>query len=1049
MSKHAIRKDFRVEIKKSISRFLSIFCIVALGVAFFSGIRSAEPDMRISYDEYFDEQNLSDITIISTMGLTQEDLDAVDQMKEVSLVQGENTADFLCNKGGNDMVIQVMTMPDTLNKPVLESGKWAKNSDECVMDLAFAKTRDYQIGDTILLTLNSKDKDVTDTLCTDEFKITGFVSSPLFITFGRGSSSLGQGEINGFILVNKNSFHTDYFTRMSVSVEGAKEKTSFTHSYDSAMEDTANQIEDRIAKQQCEKRYAEIKKDAQDELDNGQKKIDDAIEKMQRELKKAKTELEDGQTKILDAKKEIQTKEQDLKNGKEQLEQKKRELNSAREKLYAAQNKLEAGEKKLKEGFAQYESGKARYDAACEQLKLAMENPEYVPDEAFLTQLEIQKRTLEQTKITLDQKNIAFKQSKKKLETSINQVNSGFNTIHEKESEIEKGKKEIQKGKNKLKKKQKELDQGFLDYKKEKEKAEEKIAKEQKKIEEGTQDLLAVKLPKWHVLLREFNPGYTECGENADRIAAIGKVFPIIFFLVAALISLTTMTRMVDEQRTLIGTYKALGYSKFSIAGKYIWYALLATFFGSFAGIFIGEKIIPGVIIEAYRIMYPYIPNVLIPYQWSYGLFATFASLICTIGATAIACYRELSSAPANLMRPVPPVTGKRILLERATIIWKRISFSQKATLRNLFRYKKRFFMTILGIGGCMALIVVGFGLRDSITKIADIQFDEIQKYDAMILTSEDEKDALNNVDSILEQSSEVEQYTNVFFNAVNTSGKDYTTEAYLYVPEDPAQQKDFTVLRTRVGKKKIKLEDNGVVISEKLAKLMDVKVGDSITIHYNEKDVQVPITAITEMYLRHYIYMTPTLYKAVFHEEPQMHTILYKGKEGVDYKKIGESLLTMDQVQNVSYLETSREQLSHMLGSLDLVIVVLITAAGLLAFVVLYNLNNINIEERKRELASIKVLGFYNGELAAYVYRENILLTLIGMAFGLLFGKYLLRFIIVTVEVENCMFGRSINGSSYLISLLLTLLFSILVNLVMYIKIKNIDMIESLKSVE
>ena len=534
---------------------------------------------------------------------------------------------------------------------------------------------------------------------------------------------------------------------------------------------------------------------------------------------------------------------------------------------------------------------------------------------------------------------------------------------------------------------------------------------------------------------------------------AIGEVFPAIFFLVAALISLTTMTRMVEEQRTQIGTLKALGYEKHSIAGKYLGYALLATVSGSVVGILFGEKVFPYIIINAYGIMYQHMHDIVIPYNLGYGLGAAAAALASTLLATILSCYKELREQAAELMRPPTPKQGQRVLLERAAFIWKRLNFSWKASIRNLVRYKKRLFMTIFGIGGCMALMLVGFGLKDSIFAIVDIQYGEIQLYDGNIILTDDATDEeKNNILTELDKDSAMTGSTEGLLTQITVGNGDEWHDVYLDVPKDVEEFSEFVVLQDRVTNEKYELDDSGAVLTEKMAKELDVKPGDTITICDEDRgDLKVEISAVCENYMGHYLYMTPAYYEKVYGETPDYNSIFYKTADRIteEAERIGEEALALPGTLSISYTTDLKEQVDNMLGALDAVIAVLIISAGMLAFVVLYNLNNINITERQRELATLKVLGFYNGEVAMYVYRENIVLTILGAIFGIILGKILHGFIIVTVEIESVMFGRNIDLSSFVYGFLLTLLFSLLVNGAMYFKLKKINMVESLKSVE
>ena len=642
------------------------------------------------------------------------------------------------------------------------------------------------------------------------------------------------------------------------------------------------------------------------------------------------------------------------------------------------------------------------------------------------------------------------------------QIQSAWALLNEKEDTLNASKAQLASG-------EQELADGRSEYEQAAKEAEEQITDGQAKITDGEKQLTDAKQqiadakaeikkienPKWYVQTREDAlTEYQGYGDNADRMRSIGKVFPVLFFLVAALISLTTMTRMVEEQRVQIGTMKALGYGKAAIAGKYIGYALIATLGGSIFGVLAGEKILPFIIIYAYMILYKHLPAILVPYHMSYALQASVIAVACTLIATIASCYKELAAEPAELMRPAAPKQGKRILLERIGIIWKHLNFTWKSTVRNLIRYKKRFFMTIFGIGGCMAPMVVGFGLKDCIYEIVSLQYEKVQFYDAATYMSDDiSEENRQQLHDYLDQNADIKETIEARMQKTDVKSASGKKTLYLMVPSDNEKIEDFLSFHSRTNKDEVySLKKDEVILTEKMASLLNVKVGDELTIEDEDRgDQTVTVGAICENYMSHYLYLSPEKYEELYGVPAEYNTIIYSVKDGKDdqIEKIGTKLLSMDGVLNVSYTSSIEGRLDDMLRSLNLVIVVLIVSAGMLAFVVLYNLNNINITERQRELATLKVLGFYDGEVASYVYRENILLTIIGSVVGMVLGNLLHRYIILTVEVEEAMFGRQIHWQSYLYSFLFTVAFSLFVNWVMFYKLKKIDMVESLKSVE
>ena len=1042
MKKKALRKDFYMEIRRSLGRFMSIFFIVAIGCSFFSGIRASEPDMRYSGDAYFDEKNMMDIEVISTLGLTDDDLQAIKDVDGVSAAEGSYSVDVLCSEGDNQIAVHVMSLMPTMNQVQLEEGRLPEAENECAVDVDYLNESSLEIGDEITFSSGSDD-DITDTLKTDTFTITGTVSSPNYISFQRGSTTIGNGSLAAFIVVPEDSFSLDVYTEIYAQVDGAKEMTAFTDAYD----DRVQEAMDAIGAIQAEReqiRYDEIVDEANEALEDARQQVSDAETELEDGKAQAEAELADARQQLDDAQEEVDSGWQEIESSREQLESSRQQLVDSQAEVDQGQEELNANIDALNQQIDELNAAKEEYNSlaasgATDDVTMAMLNAMYE---------EIQKG-----EAAIAQAQDQIDSAKAELESGQDQINSGWN-------QITAGEQELADAEAKLEEAEAEISDGWEEYYEGEAEAEAEIADGEQKIADAKEELADaeneindIEMPEWYIYDRSNLPDYTGYGENADRMRAIGEVFPAIFFLVAALISLTTMTRMVEEQRTQIGTLKALGYERHSIAGKYLGYALLATVSGSVVGILFGEKVFPYIIINAYGIMYQHMNDIVIPYNLEYGLGAAAAALASTLLATVFSCYKELREQAAELMRPPTPKQGQRVMLERVKFIWKRLNFSWKASIRNLVRYKKRLFMTIFGIGGCMALMLVGFGLKDSIFAIVDIQYGEIQLYDGNIILSDDAtEEEKSNIITTLEKDSKMAGSTEGILSQITVGNGEEWHDVYLDVPKNVEEFSEFVVLQDRVTNEKYELDDSGAILTEKMATELDVEPGDTVTIRdENRGDLEVEISAVCENYMSHYLYMTPAYYEKVYGDQPDYNSIFYKTADRIteEAERIGEEALTLPGALSVSYTTDLREQVDNMLGALDEVIVVLIISAGMLAFVVLYNLNNINITERQRELATLKVLGFYNGEVAMYVYRENIVLTVLGAVFGIVLGKFLHGFIIVTVEIESVMFGRNIDLSSFIYGFLLTILFSLLVNGVMYFKLKKINMVESLKSVE
>ena len=1042
MKKKALRKDFYMEIRRSIGRFMSIFFIVAIGCAFFSGIRASEPDMRYSGDAYFDNRNMMDIEVISTLGLTDDDLQAIEDVDGIEAAEGGYSVDVLSSEEDNQIAVHVMSLLPSMNQVQLEDGRLPEAEDECAVDVDYLNESSLKIGDKITLSSGSDDE-VTDTLKTDTFTITGAVSSPNYISFQRGSTTIGNGSVTAFIVVPEKSFALDVYTEIYAQVDGAKEMTAFTDEYDDRVQEVIDKIEE-IKDEREQIRYDEIVDEANKALEDARQQVTDAEKELEDGKAEAQAELADARQQLEDAQAEVDSGRQKLESSKQQLESSRQQLEDSQAQVDQGQEELNANIDALNKQIDELNAAKEQYNA------LAASG---ATDDVTIATLNAMYEEIQKGESAVAQAQAQIDAAKAELESGQQQINSGWDQITQ-------GEQKISDSEAQLADAEAEIADGWEEYYEGEAEAEQEIADGEQKIADAKEELADAEAeindlekPEWYIYDRSNLPDYTGYGENADRMRAIGEVFPAIFFLVAALISLTTMTRMVEEQRTQIGTLKALGYEKHSIAGKYLGYALLATVSGSVVGILFGEKVFPYIIINAYGIMYQHMHDIVIPYNLGYGLGAAAAALASTLLATILSCYKELREQAAELMRPPTPKQGQRVLLERVTFIWNRLNFSWKASIRNLVRYKKRLFMTIFGIGGCMALMLVGFGLKDSIFAIVDIQYGEIQLYDGNIILTDDATDEeKNNILTELDKDSAMTGSTEGLLTQITVGNGDEWHDVYLDVPKDVEEFSEFVVLQDRVTNEKYELDDSGAVLTEKMAKELDVKPGDTITICDEDRgDLKVEISAVCENYMGHYLYMTPAYYEKVCGETPDYNSIFYKTADRIteEAERIGEEALALPGTLSISYTTDLKEQVDNMLGALDAVIAVLIISAGMLAFVVLYNLNNINITERQRELATLKVLGFYNGEVAMYVYRENIVLTILGAIFGIILGKILHGFIIVTVEIESVMFGRNIDLSSFVYGFLLTLLFSLLVNGAMYFKLKKINMVESLKSVE
>ena len=1074
MRKKALHKDFFMEIKKTRNRYISLLLIVALGVAFYSGVRGSDPDMRLSADQYYDESNLMDIRILSTLGLTREDVTAIQEIEGVKAVMPAFSADVLSELPEGQTVLEMMSVPETINQISVTSGRLPEAENECLVDNRFLEQTEYEIGDIVTVESGTED-DIKDTLSVTEFTIVGVGNTSYYLSLDRGSSSIGGGTVDSFIIIPESAFSLEVYTEVYATVQGASELTSYTDDYDDWVDVVVERTE-AIADARSQIRYDDIMTEAREAIADAEAEIADAEEKLadaKAEIERGRADIESAEAEIASQTKKLEDAQATLQNQEAALSQGQTEINNGWNTIASQRTELESGKAQLAAGEEEWQTGKTALEAGRQELEAKARELESGKSQleptltAGETEIAAGWQSLGENEATINAARTKLDETAAQLAQGESEIASAEQLLMSKQAEIDSGKSQIASakqtiadgwtalddGKEEIANARNELADGEAEYEDAVAENEPKIADAKQEIEDAKAELEDLEVPEWFVLSRRSLQAYVEYGQNADRIGAIGTVFPVIFFLVAALVCLTTMTRMVEEQRTQIGTLKALGYSKGSIAGKYILYALSASLLGSLIGLVIGQKVFPAIIINAYKILYQTLPKILTPLNFEYSVTSTAMAVICTTGATVFACYKVLMAVPAELMRPAAPKAGKRVLLERIGFIWKHLNFSMKSTIRNLVRYKKRFFMTVFGIGGCTALLVVGFGLKDSITSIGSLQFSKVHIYDSEISLendiSEKKRQALTEM---IENDADIVDSMEFAKTTIDAGDGNATKNACLLISENPSKLYYFVSLQDRTTGETYELTDEGVIITEKLAKLLSVKVGDTIYLKDDETSkVDVVITAITENYFFHYIYMSPAVYEALFNEAPLYETIFTNNADDSEKFEAEFSKKYMDSeaVSGVSFVSATASNIADMLKSLDIITYVLVVSAGLLAFIVLYNLNNINVSERMRELATLKVLGFYDGEVSQYVIRENVWLTAIGIIAGLLMGRLLHRYVILTAEVDMTMFGRNIELQSFLFSILLTFVFSGIVNLIMHFKLKKINMVESMKSVE
>lgn len=1180
----ALHKNIVREIQRTKSRFFSILAIMAISTGFFSGIKSASPSLIETGRSYFEDNNLMDIRLISTVGFDDDDIDAIYEHESTVAVMPSYQADLTATVGGVDSVIRVHALPEVtdtnpalINTPYLVSGRMPESDDECVVDSYNFSSSGYGVGDTITFNETTDGQKATDTIKHLSYKVVGTVMTPLYITYQRGNTNIGSGALDYYIMILPEAFVTERYTCVYVQTNATDGGISdVSQTYKDIISDQAEEYEalseERIdifnkttyadARKKLDdakKEYTEQKADAEKQLADGEKKLRDgereADEKLlegkqklldgEKELEEGKKQYEEGQQAYLDGLEEAKTKLADAQkqydDGKAQYDKAQLEYDVAisegesklaaaksefdtqyslfygttkpqaetkltllktaidlcrktideinesieklehpqlpetvqegidfitdnsetaaniqsnnRERLDELKEKLTEYTKKLDEYEKQYNDGTAQLEEGEKQLNDAKAKLEEAQSE-FDTQKAENALKLGEAKITLDNAKSQLDDGKFQYETGMItgmlQLEGAAAKLTEGEKELEKGRRELEeqseKAMQELKSAREELAAGKAEMKT-------KLADAEKQLDDAEDSLEAIKDAKWYVYTREDNPGYSGLVEDGDRVDSVAKVFPVFFMLVALLVCLTTMTRMVEERRTEIGTLKALGYSDLSIAAKYFVYSSSASLIGSLAGAAAGVTTLPYIIVSTYEIMY-ILPPTHLSIDWSSIIFSTLLGIVCTCAVSMFTCLGELRIRPAALMRPKAPKPGKRILLEYIKPLWSLFNFTSKVTARNIFRYKARFLMTVIGVAGCTALMVGGMGLRDSIGVVADRQFGELSLYDVYFVLSDqgtaEENEYLMSQfhrDKRFDTSLLVYQHRSEAYFGKNH----YHNDMNVCVPENLDDFKNMFVLRTRQEKTPISLTDDGVVITERLSEILEAEIGDEISFKIGEDYYSAKLTAICENYAGNTVYLTPALYERLTGEETEYNVVMTKLTEAAadSGHDVSADWMAKDEILTAALLQDQVDKINSSLESLNIIVLVLVLCSGLLAVVVLYNLTNINISERVREIATIKVLGFYDLETANYIYRENTILTLAGAAAGLPLGTVFSVFITSAIQMDMVMYPMNIEPLSYIAGFMLTVFFSLMVNLVMYKKMKQISMVESLKSIE
>lgn len=1027
----SLRKITYREIWRSRGRFLAIMLIVMLGAGFLAGLKVTREAMIKTLDDYNADNKFFDFEVISTLGLTDDDVNAFASLDGVESAEGTLSADAIFSMSETqESVLKVHSIPQSINLVKLREGRMPESADECVLDALF--TDPGIIGSTITLT-DGNDADTLAMLSGRSFKVVGLVNSPLYINFARGTTTLGSGAVKGFVYLPKSAFTVDYYTEAYLRL--AKTGGVYTDEYNSAVDAFRPTLE-QAAQEQAQARYQQVLDDANaqygsavDQYNSSAASFDQQKAETYRKLADAKAQLDEAEAQLPEKRAELDAGWNQYYAAKAQLDDGWRQFNAAKPDTLA---QLSSAKTQLDDGWAQYNAALADYNrraAIFGEVLTALEK----------ATLDATKAQLDAAQAQYDQGLAKFTAARQQLDSSQAQVDAAYNKLSDGEAQYSAGVAQIQQGRA-------EYEAGMTE-------ANQKFAQAQQALAAGQADLVNAKVkigsieqPTVYVLDRSTNSGYTSFENDSKIVEDVAKVFPIFFFLVAALVCVTTMNRMVDEERTQIGTLKSLGYNSWEIMRGYLMYTGLASGAGSIIGVCLGTVIFPKIIWMGYNIMYGF-TDIKLVFDWTLAAVVCGAFLVCSLGVTWLSCRSELRQAPAELIRPRTPKAGKRILLERIPFIWNHFSFLRKVSARNIFRYKKRMLMMIVGIAGCTALLLTGFGINDSITGLAETQFSEVSLYDAMLnfrgdMNADDEAAFLQQCDGTVKDCAFLSM------SSVNADvGK--SQKAVYLVGTDTPDMSSFMRFALK-GQTQAYPGDGETIINDNLARILGVKAGDTITLENGSHNtITLKVTGIFYNVIYNYAYVTMNTLRAAPGFSSGINAAYVNFQDGADPFEAAAKAGSSDYVMAMTVSRQTLDLVSKSLESMKYVVGLITACAGALAFIVLYNLTNININERIREIATIKVLGFRQWETASYVYRENMVLTLMGIAFGIPLGIWLHRYVMANIRIDMVSYDVRIVPLSFALAVVLTIVFALIVDFVMYFRLDRINMAESLKSVE
>ncbi len=1025
------------EIRQSFGRFAAILSIIALGVGFFAGLKTTRPSMIHTCNEYVKESNMFDYRLISTLGYDDNSVKLFSDIEGVEYVSGAYNADFVTDmEGKENIVVRAHSITENINNLRLVAGRMPESADECLLD---GKWNGEDCIGTVL-SLERNDDEVTDKFRYKEYKVVGLVHSVSYLNYERGTTSLGGGAISDFVYLLPEGFDMEQYTEVYLTLKDKADIT--TKEYENLIDDNRD-IMETAARTAADMRHDDIVSDALSELYDAKAELKDARTELADKKADGAKELNDAKKELEDALKQLEKGYSEALDGKKLIDDKRKEIDDKKKLLDSSYSDYLSSKDSFLEGL-DVQQGELTDKLAIVNQGIAAFPEGYEGEEknALLMQKQALTDAIDKIVDGRIQANIAYEEAEKTFADQYAAINEGYAVLNAEEEKLNEGLSELYKGEADYNKGMEEYNDALKEYDEKIADAEKEIEKAEKEIKDAEADINDIPTPSIFTLTRFDNVGYV-CFENDSNIVeGISKIFPIFFFLVAALVCVTTMDRMVDEQRTHIGTLKALGFSKSVVALKYIVYSGLAAVSGCLLGFFGGCWLFPTAIWSTYGIMYGF-GKISIVLNLPLFIISLAAALVCSVGSAYISCRKELRDAPAFLMRPKPPKTGRRVLIERIDFIWKRLNFIKKVAYRNIFRYQKRLIMMLVGIGGCMALLLTGFGLHDSIANIINDQYTVIEKQDGAVTFSESRTLPQRRI--FEKEFSDVVSDT-VFLkqSSMDILFEDKLKTINLISFEDESRAEDFINLHTTAGEKIAYPQKGGAVISHKIASRLGIKEGDTVTLRDGDlNEYSFRIDAIFENYVYSYIFVNSADVPDISCRSAYVKFI------GDDAHEAAAELMGGDDVVSVSVNADLQKRFGEIIKSLDYVVALVIACAAALAFIVLYNLTNINITERIREIATIKVLGFYPMETAQYVFRENIILTFMGAVVGVPLGYLLHSYVMGNIDIEAVAFPVHIFPISLLYSFVLTVLFTLMVNFVLYFKLKKIDMTGSLKSVE